>query len=60
MEIYTITNVALLGYVPMVLYLAHLKTKFNMLKFKKEQWRQTALMLEKKRKEIANGKVYPN
>ena len=59
-KIEVITNIALLGYVPIVIYLAHLKTKLNMLNFRKEKWRQTALMLEQKRKEVNNGKFYSN
>jgi|TARA_Y100001951_G_C11251405_1_gene246627 hypothetical protein len=59
-KIEVITNIALLGYVPIVIYLAHLKTKLNMLNFRKEKWRQTALMLEKERKEGELAKLYLN
>jgi|TARA_R100001530_G_C4216813_1_gene128875 hypothetical protein len=59
-KIEVITNIALLGYIPIAIYLAHLKTKLNMLNFRKEKWRQTALMLEKERKEGELAKLYLN
>ena len=60
MEIQIITSIAILGYIPLVLYIANLKIKYNMLNFKKEKWLETAMMIEKERKEIVNGKIYPN
>ena len=60
MDIHMTANILLLGYIPMVIYIAHLKTKLNNSKFSKEQWYQTALMLEKERKEVKHGKIYSN
>ena len=60
MEVQIITSIAVLGYVPLVLYIANLKIKYNMHNFKKEKWLETAMMIEKERKEIVNGKIYPN
>ena len=60
MELQIITNIAILGYIPVILYIASLKTKYNIVKFKKEKWLETAMMIEKERKEIVNGKIYPN
>ena len=55
-----VANILLLGYIPTIIYIAHLKTKLNNSKFSKEQWYQTALMLEKERKEVKHGKIYSN
>ena len=55
MEVQIITSIAILGYIPLVLYIANLKIKYNMLNFKKEKWLETAMMIEKERKEIVNG-----
>jgi len=60
MDIHMIANILLLGYIPMMFYIAHLKIKLNNSKFSKEQWYQTALMLEQKRKEVNNGKINSN
>ena len=55
-----VANILLLGYIPTVIYIAHLKTKLNNSKLNKEIWYQTALMLEQKRKEVNNGKLNSN
>ena len=46
MDIHMIANILLLGYIPTIIYIAHLKTKLNNSKLNKEIWYQTALMLE--------------
>ena len=57
MDIHVVANILLLGYIPTIIYIAHLKTKLNNSKLNKEIWYQTALMLEQERKEVNNGKI---